>query len=149
MRISFSAEDGGRVCSDLYGKGPRAVVLVHSGRFSKESWRAQANVLVSEGFRVLAIDFRGFGCSMGPGQADFDNAPFENDVLAAVHYLKAHGSWAERAHRFGRFRARSVSFPNRPKVLAGQIACGQERETVLRTASICVSSKAKSTGFVW
>jgi alpha/beta superfamily hydrolase len=40
---------------------------------------------------VLAIDFRGFGCSSGPGQADFDNAPFENDVLAAVRYLKAHG----------------------------------------------------------
>ena len=42
--------------------------------------------------RVLAIDFRGFGCSSGPGHADFDNAPFENDVLAAVRYLKAHGA---------------------------------------------------------
>jgi pimeloyl-ACP methyl ester carboxylesterase len=41
---------------------------------------------------VLAIDFRGFGCSKGPGQQDFDNAPFEKDVLAAVHYLKAHGA---------------------------------------------------------
>jgi pimeloyl-ACP methyl ester carboxylesterase len=48
--------------------------------------------LASEGFRVLAIDFRGFGCSTGPGQADFDGAPFENDVLAAVRYLKAHGA---------------------------------------------------------
>ena len=47
---------------------------------------------MSEGFRVLAIDFRGYGCSTGPGQADFDNAPFENDVLAAVRYLKAHGA---------------------------------------------------------
>jgi predicted alpha/beta-fold hydrolase len=90
--ISFPAKDGGRVCADLYGQGARAVVLAHGGRFKKESWRVQANALVSEGFRVLAIDFRGFGCSMGPGQADFDNAPFENDVLAAVHYLKAHGA---------------------------------------------------------
>jgi pimeloyl-ACP methyl ester carboxylesterase len=40
----------------------------------------------------LAIDFRGFGCSTGPGQSDFDNAPFGNDVLAAVRYLKAHGA---------------------------------------------------------
>jgi pimeloyl-ACP methyl ester carboxylesterase len=47
--------------------------------------------LVSAGFEVIAIDFRGFGCSTGPGQTDFDNAPFENDVLAAVAYLKAHG----------------------------------------------------------
>ena len=90
--VSFSTEDGGRVCADLYGRGHRAVVLAHGGRFNKESWRVQANALVSEGFRVLAIDFRGFGCSTGPGQADFDNAPFENDVLAAVRYLKTHGA---------------------------------------------------------
>jgi pimeloyl-ACP methyl ester carboxylesterase len=90
--ISFPTEDGGRVCADLYGQGPRAVVLVHGGRFNKESWREQAEVLASEGFRILAIDFRGFGCSTGPGQADFDHAPFENDVIAAVRYLKGHGA---------------------------------------------------------
>ena len=87
---SFPTEDGGRVCADVYGQGTRAVVLAHGGRFNKESWREQARALVSEGFRVLAIDFRGFGCSTGPGQADFDHAPFENDVIAAVHYLKVH-----------------------------------------------------------
>src|SRR5438874_2436058 len=90
--ISFPSEDGGSVCGDVYGQGSRAIVLAHGGRFNKESWRAQANALVSEGFRVLAIDFRGFGCSTGPGQADFDNAPFENDILAAVRYLKTHGA---------------------------------------------------------
>lgn len=90
--ISLSAEDGGKVCADLYGAGARGVVLAHGGRFLKESWRDQARVLVREGFRVLAIDFRGFGCSSGPGQADFDNAPFEKDVLAAVRYLKQHGA---------------------------------------------------------
>src|SRR5262249_50087012 len=90
--VSFSAGDGGLVCADLYGQGAHAVVLAHGGRFNKDSWRVQANALVSEGFRVLAIDFRGFGCSTGPGKADFDHAPFENDVLAAVRYLKAHGA---------------------------------------------------------
>jgi pimeloyl-ACP methyl ester carboxylesterase len=93
--ISFPAGDGGRVCADLYGQGPRAVVLAHGGRFNKGSWLAQANVLVSEGFRVLAIDFRGFGCSTGPvGQADVDNPHYENDVLAAVRYLKTHDAKA-------------------------------------------------------
>jgi len=92
--ISFRTEDGGRVCADLYGQGTRAIVLAHGGSFNKESWRVQANALVSEGFRVLAINFRGFGCSTGPGQADFDRAPFENDVLAAVRYLKAQGAKA-------------------------------------------------------
>ncbi len=108
--ISFSTQDGGRICADFYNEGNhdgqgdrdneskrdgeaiRAVVLAHGGRFNKESWRDQARALVSRGFRVLAIDFRGFGCSSGPGQADFDNAPFENDVLAAVRYLKTQGA---------------------------------------------------------
>src|SRR4051794_26317527 len=90
--VSFAADDGGQVCADLYGEGTNAVVLAHGGRFSKESWRDQASSLTSAGFRVVAIDFRGFGCSKGPGQQDFDNAPFEKDVLAAVRYLKAHGA---------------------------------------------------------
>jgi pimeloyl-ACP methyl ester carboxylesterase len=87
--ISFSTQDGGHICADLYGKGARAVVLAHGGRFNKESWRNQARTLASAGFRILAIDFRGFGCSSGPRQAD--DAPFENDVLAAVRYLRKHG----------------------------------------------------------
>jgi pimeloyl-ACP methyl ester carboxylesterase len=90
--VSFSTDDGGQICADLYGHGSRAVVLAHGGRFNKESWHDQALSLTSAGFRVLAIDFRGFGCSKGPGQQDFDNAPFDKDVLAAVHYLKAHGA---------------------------------------------------------
>ena len=90
--ISFSTEDGGRICADLYGQGARAVVLAHGGRFNKESWREQAEDLASKGFRILAIDFRGFGCSTGPGQSDFDSAPFAKDVLAAVRYMKANGA---------------------------------------------------------
>jgi pimeloyl-ACP methyl ester carboxylesterase len=90
--ISFPTQDGGRICADLYGQGTRAVVLAHGGRFNKESWREQAQELASKGFRTLAIDFRGFGCSTGPGQSDFDHAPFANDVLAAVRYMKANGA---------------------------------------------------------
>ena len=89
--ISIPTPDGGQIYADLYGDGSRGVVLAHGGQFKKESWRDQARALVSNGFRVLAFDFRGFGRSSGPGQADFDNAPFENDVLAAVHYLKTQG----------------------------------------------------------
>lgn len=90
--VSFATEDDGQVCADLYGQGSNAIVLAHGGRFDKESWHDQALSLTSAGFRVLAIDFRGFGCSKGPGQEDFDSAPFEKDVLAAVRYLKAHGA---------------------------------------------------------
>ncbi len=90
--VSFATDDGGRICADLYGGGSKAVVLAHGGRFNKESWHDQALPLASAGFQVLAIDFRGFGCSKGPGQEDFWTAPFEKDLLAAVRYLKAHGA---------------------------------------------------------
>jgi pimeloyl-ACP methyl ester carboxylesterase len=92
QNVSLTADDGGKVCANLYGQGTRGVVLAHGGRFNKESWKNQADALVSAGFEVIAIDFRGFGCSTGPGQKDFDNAPFEKDVLAAVHYLKSDGA---------------------------------------------------------
>jgi pimeloyl-ACP methyl ester carboxylesterase len=90
--ISFATDDGGHICADLYGHASRSVVLAHGGQFKKESWHDQALSLVSAGFEVLAFDFRGFGCSTGPGQQDFDTAPFDKDVLAAVRYLKAHGA---------------------------------------------------------
>jgi pimeloyl-ACP methyl ester carboxylesterase len=90
--LSFPTDDGGHICADLYGHGSRAVLLAHGGRFTKESWRDQASALASAGFRVLAIDFRGFGCSTGPGQQDFDTAPFDKDILSAVRYLKNSGA---------------------------------------------------------
>lgn len=86
--VSFPTQDGGSICAELYGTGPKAVVLAHGGRFHKESWRPQAEVLAAKGWRVLAFDFRGFGCSTGPGDKDMYTAPMENDVLAAVRYLK-------------------------------------------------------------
>src|SRR6516162_7869340 len=72
--ISIPTDDGGLIYADLYGKADRGVVLAHGGRFTKESWRDQAETLAAAGFSVIAINFRGFGGSRGPGQADFDNA---------------------------------------------------------------------------
>jgi len=83
--VTFTAPDGYRLHADLYGKGDRAVVLAHGGRFTKESWRKQAEILADAGFRVLAIDFRGYGQSVpGSRSEDWKHYP---DVLAAVRYL--------------------------------------------------------------
>lgn len=90
--VSFPTEDGGVVFADLYGTGDRGVVLAHGGRFNKESWAKQAHVLADAGFRVLAFDFRGYGKSHGPGQADVFTAPLHLDVLAAVRYLRSAGA---------------------------------------------------------
>jgi pimeloyl-ACP methyl ester carboxylesterase len=89
--VSFPTEDGGLVFGDLYGRGDRGVVLAHGGRFNKESWEKQASQLAASGFHVLAIDFRRYGQSQGPGQADPMSAPLHLDVLAAVRYLHKTG----------------------------------------------------------
>lgn len=90
--VSFPTADGGVVFADIYGQGPRAVVLAHGGQFNKESWSKQAQALVGPGFQVLALDFRGYGKSHGPGDSDPMDAPLHLDVLAAVRYLKANGA---------------------------------------------------------
>lgn len=90
--VSFPTEDGGMIYGDLYGTGARGVVLAHGGPFNKESWRKQAGTLAAAGFLVLAIDFRGYGKSRGPGQADPLSAPLYLDVLAGVHCLREHGA---------------------------------------------------------
>ena len=90
--VSLRTKDGGLINGDLYGMGNRGVVLAHGGRFNKESWQKQAQELAKAGFRVLAIDFRGYGNSRGPGQGDIFTAPLHLDVLAAVHYLRDKGA---------------------------------------------------------
>ena len=90
--VSFPTEDGGVVYADIYGTGDRAVLLAHGGRFNKESWAKQAPVLVSAGFEVMAIDFRGRGKSHGPGGMEASDEQLEMDVMAAVRYLHGHGA---------------------------------------------------------
>src|SRR5450432_157364 len=90
--ISIPTEDGGVVFADLYGHSDRAVVLAHGGQFDKESWAKQAQILSAAGFQVLALDFRGYGKSRGPGDSVPMNAPLHLDVLAAVRYLRENGA---------------------------------------------------------
>ena len=94
--VTFHASDGALISADLYApkdsKAPRAVILAHGGRFTKESWKPQAEQLCAAGFRVLAIDFRGFGKSAGPGTDDVLAAPLYLDLLAAASYLRSQGA---------------------------------------------------------
>jgi pimeloyl-ACP methyl ester carboxylesterase len=90
--VSFPTSDGWLIHAHRYGEGKRGVVLVHGGRFTKESWAKQAQILTNAGFKVLAIDMRGYGESTnGPTalRSDF-GSPL--DVLAAVRYLHTVGA---------------------------------------------------------
>jgi alpha/beta superfamily hydrolase len=91
-QVSFPTQDGGLIYANLYGKGDRGVVLAHGGRFTKESWEKQAQVLVKAGFRVLAIDFRGRGKSRGGPSTNPNDDGSRFDVLAAVRYLRQNGA---------------------------------------------------------
>jgi pimeloyl-ACP methyl ester carboxylesterase len=90
--VSFPSPDGGVVYAHLYGEGSHGVVLVHGGRFDKESWREQAQAIAQAGFRALAIDLRGYGRSRGGGESDDPYEGVHLDVLAAVRYLRAEGA---------------------------------------------------------
>ena len=92
QHATLRTQDGGVVQAKVFGKGKRGVVLAHGGPLTKESWTKQAHILTGEGFRVMAIDFRGFGESRVSGQTD-SYAPAHNlDVLAAVQYLRKAGA---------------------------------------------------------
>ena len=114
--MSFATEDGGLIYADLYGNSDRGVVLAHGGRFTKESWRPQAQSLARAGFWVLAFDFRGFGKSPGPGDSDMFTAPMHLDVLAAVRYLRNNGAKtvAVMGGSFGGTAAADASIASQP-----------------------------------
>jgi dienelactone hydrolase len=86
--VSFATADSGTVVADLYGSGGRAVVLAHGAVFDKESWAPLADSLAARGLRALAIDFRGYGGSKAGTKA----RGLDEDVLAAVRWLHAHGA---------------------------------------------------------
>ena len=85
--VSFETSDSGRVFANVYGEGEHGVVLAHGAVFDKESWSEQATQLANDGFRVLAIDFRGYGKS----RAGSNRGDLHLDVLAAVKYLRENG----------------------------------------------------------
>jgi pimeloyl-ACP methyl ester carboxylesterase len=90
--VSFPTDDGGFIDADEYGAGVRGVVLAHGARFDKQSWAKQARALAEKGFRVLAIDFRGYGRSKAGTLTNPPGAGLYLDVLAAVRFLRASGT---------------------------------------------------------
>jgi pimeloyl-ACP methyl ester carboxylesterase len=90
-RVTITSDDGANIVADLYRGGRRAVILAHGGRYTRDSWKLQAELLSRLGYRVLAPDFRGFGESTGPPSKDRMSAPLHLDLLASARYLRSQG----------------------------------------------------------
>jgi dienelactone hydrolase len=91
--ISFPTRDGGLVFGDLYGKGERAVVLAHGGRFTRQGWDAQAkedrrfdilgavNYLRKNGARFVAVVGGSMGGDYAAEAAELEPAAIDRIVL--------------------------------------------------------------------
>lgn len=91
--VSLATSDDGLIYAHEYGQGDHGVVLAHGGRFNKESWDQQARVLAQPGFRVLAVDLRGYGQSRGGDQSqEGRDGGHYLDILGAVRYLRETGA---------------------------------------------------------
>jgi pimeloyl-ACP methyl ester carboxylesterase len=90
-QVFFPTDDGGRIQADIYGKGQNGIILAHGGRFNKDSWTNQIGAFTNAGFRVLSLNFRGYGDSKGPGDKAVMDAPLYKDILGAAQYLKKEG----------------------------------------------------------
>lgn len=90
--VRLTTSDGGTVIADRYGAGPRAVVLVHGGRFTRSAWRPLATVLATSGWQVLAIDLRGYGDSKLARPAEVGQREEALDVLSAVAEMRRAGA---------------------------------------------------------
>jgi dienelactone hydrolase len=87
--VWFAAPDGARLSGVVLGQGRTGVVLAHQRWFNLCSWIPFARVLVRQGFKVLAFDFRGFGASPPPsGRA---SRSLDLDVAGAAEYLRRQG----------------------------------------------------------
>jgi pimeloyl-ACP methyl ester carboxylesterase len=94
--VSFSTADKGTIEGDIYGGGPRGVILVAHGGYSfKARWEKQARALAQAGFRVLAFDTRAaleFKRTGNEPACMSDPACMAIDIVAAVRYLRLVGA---------------------------------------------------------
>jgi predicted alpha/beta-hydrolase family hydrolase len=92
--VRFSAADGVKLVGRVSGSGDVAVILAHgfSQAVSQDTWQPFVPTLVSQGYRVLTFNFRGF-CD--PKTCSARSVEFGKnwlDAKAAVGFMKAHGA---------------------------------------------------------
>lgn len=89
----FLEVDGTRTYIEVSGSGDGPpVVLLHGFGGSTFSWRLTAPALATAGFRVIAVDLRGFGLSAKAFEADHGHPAQARLVAAIIEELGARGA---------------------------------------------------------
>ena len=86
----FEGAGGVRIAADIGGPsdGP-AVVLLHGGGQTRQSWGGTAQALAASGYRVLTLDARGHGESGWASGGVYDMEGFVGDLRAVLDTLYA------------------------------------------------------------
>jgi pimeloyl-ACP methyl ester carboxylesterase len=85
--VTMTASDGARIYGVETGKGAVGVVLAHQYLSDHCEFMSFAHELAGRGYRVLAIDLRGYGASRGGVWWHLDR-----DLVAAAARLRADGA---------------------------------------------------------
>jgi pimeloyl-ACP methyl ester carboxylesterase len=132
--ISYATADGGLIVGNIYGDGQHAVLLAHGAIFDKESWHDFALILSARGYKVLAIDFRGYGQST---RGNAENALFQ-DVVAGIRYLRDVG--AQRVSVIG------ASMGGGAVAQASTVVQADELDKLILLAAVPISSPERIQG---
>lgn len=90
--MSLVTAAGDTLPAEVFGAGPRGVVIVsHGGYSTNASWAATARAIAAQGFRVLVFETRAAVELRGGKETPclYDAACMARDVLAAVRYVRA------------------------------------------------------------
>jgi pimeloyl-ACP methyl ester carboxylesterase len=93
-RFPLTPPDSGALAADLYGRGPRGVILIgHGGYSTRASWAPVARFLARNGFRVLVFETQA-AIALRAGRETpclYDAPCMARDVQAAIRYLRGLG----------------------------------------------------------
>lgn len=99
--------------------GGRPVVFLHGFTGSTRDWQAQID-LIKDGYRSVAMDFRGHGCSEAPPSEEaYSVYQFSDDVYALLRHLDIEGCCLV-GHSMGGFTALQFALDH-PDMIKGLV----------------------------
>ncbi|MEP7035093.1 MAG: alpha/beta hydrolase [Dermatophilaceae bacterium] len=140
----FVSANGARFHVAELGQGP-LVVLLHGFPQFWWAWRDQLSALSEAGYRVAAIDLRGYGGSDKPPRG-YDTFTLAADVASIVRSL-GESSAVIVGHGWGGWIAWSMPTME-PEVTAAVATLGMPHPLVLRHASVSSLAQIKANAYL-